>query len=145
MRVRSSHHSLEGWSNIDNGLVIDTSDLKSVHIDTPSRIATVRAGLNQLEAVTTLAKQDLAVTTGTEGSVGLSGATLGGGFGFLTCWLGMACDNLVGVEVVAPSGTECTKVIKADPRNNSDLLWALRGAGNGNFGIVMSSPTKWLR
>jgi FAD/FMN-containing dehydrogenase len=137
-RVRSGRHSLEGWSNVDNGIVIDISELKSVHIDTAARTATVGAGLNQLEAVTALAKQDLAVTTGTEGSVGLSGATLGGGFGFLTRWLGMACDSLVEAEIVVASGTGCAEVIKASSRNNSDLLWALRGAGNGNFGIVTS-------
>ncbi|MFF4560710.1 FAD-binding oxidoreductase [Streptomyces sp. NPDC001435] len=142
LRVRSGRHSLEGWSNVDNGLVIDISELKSVHIDTASRIARVGSGLNQLEAVTTLAQQDLAVTTGTEGSVGLAGATLGGGFGFLTRWLGLACDSLVGAEIVVPSGSECAKVINADLKNNSDLLWALRGAGNGNFGIVTSLTYK---
>lgn len=66
LRVRSGGHSLEGWSNVDNGIVIDVSELKSAHIDTAARIATVGAGLNQLEAVTTLAKKNLAVTTGTE-------------------------------------------------------------------------------
>lgn len=142
LRVRSGGHHLEGWSNVDNGIVIDVSELKSVHIDTDSRIATVGAGLNQLEAVTTLAKQDLAVTTGTEGSVGLSGATLGGGFGFLTRYLGMACDSLVGAEIVVPSGVDCAKAIKVDRKNDSDLLWALRGAGNGNFGIVTSLTYK---
>ncbi|GAA1923181.1 FAD-binding oxidoreductase [Streptantibioticus ferralitis] len=142
LRVRSGRHALEGWSNVDNGLVIDISELKSVDIDTASHIATVGSGLNQLEAVTTLAKQDLAVTTGTEGSVGLAGATLGGGFGFLTRWLGMACDRLVGAEIVVPSGSDCAKVIRADLKDNSDLLWALRGAGNGNFGIVTSLTYK---
>ncbi|MFD4229620.1 FAD-binding oxidoreductase [Streptomyces sp. NPDC058545] len=142
VRVRSGRHALEGWSSVDNGLVIDISELKSVHIDADSRIAKVGSGLNQLEAVTALAKQNFAVTTGTEGSVGLSGATLGGGFGFLTRWLGMACDSLVGAEIVVPSGTECAKVIQADLRHNSDLLWALRGAGNGNFGIVTSLTYK---
>lgn len=138
LRVRSGRHSLEGWSNVDNGLVIDISELKSVQIDAAARIAKVGAGLSQLEAVTTLAKQDFAVTTGTEGSVGLSGATLGGGFGFLTRWLGMACDSLVEAEVVVPAGTGCAKVITASLTENADLLWALRGAGNGNFGIVTS-------
>lgn len=138
LRVRSGRHGLEGWSSVDNGIVIDVSELKSVHIGSGSRTVTVGAGLSQLEAVTTLAKQDLAVTTGTEGTVGLSGATLGGGFGFLTRWLGMACDSLVGAEVVVASGTECAEVIKADLSNNPDLLWALRGAGNGNFGVVTS-------
>ncbi|MFI5629505.1 FAD-binding oxidoreductase [Streptomyces sp. NPDC051664] len=142
LRVRSGGHSLEGWSNVDNGIVIDVSELKSAHIDTASRIATVGAGLNQLEAVTALAEKDLAVTTGTEGSVGLSGATLGGGFGFLTRYLGMACDSLMAAEIVVASGADCAKVIRADSKNNSDLLWALRGAGNGNFGIVTSLTYK---
>ncbi|MEV0806331.1 FAD-binding oxidoreductase [Micromonospora sp. NPDC050200] len=142
LRVRSGRHSLEGWSNVDNGIVIDVSELKSAQIDTATRTATVGAGLNQLEAVTTLGKQDLAVTTGTEGSVGLSGATLGGGFGFLTRYLGMACDNLIGAEIVVASGADGAKAIEVDLKNRSDLLWALRGAGNGNFGIVTSLTYK---
>ncbi|MEU1406908.1 FAD-binding oxidoreductase [Streptomyces sp. NPDC005728] len=142
LRVRSGGHSLEGWSNVDNGIVIDVSELKSAHLDTTARTATVGAGLSQLEAVTTLAKKNLAVTTGTEGSVGLSGATLGGGFGFLTRYLGMACDSLIGAEIVVAEGASCAKVINADLENHSDLLWALRGAGNGNFGIVTSLTYK---
>ncbi|MER7678767.1 FAD-binding oxidoreductase [Streptomyces sp. NPDC096934] len=138
LRIRSGRHSLEGWSNVDSGLVIDISELKSVHLDSAARVATVGAGLNQLEAVTTLARRNFAVTTGTEGTVGLAGATLGGGFGFLTRWLGMACDSLIGAEIVVAEGGECAKVIKVDLAHDSDLLWALRGAGNGNFGIVTS-------
>ncbi|MDG4790027.1 FAD-binding oxidoreductase [Micromonospora sp. WMMD1102] len=138
LRVRSGRHSLEGWSNVDNGIVIDVSELKSTDIDAATLTAKVGAGLNQLEAVTALGEQDLAVTTGTEGSVGLSGATLGGGFGFLTRYLGMACDNLVGAEIVLASGADGAKAVEVDLRHRSDLLWALRGAGNGNFGIVTS-------
>ncbi|MET8251287.1 FAD-binding oxidoreductase [Micromonospora sp. NPDC005197] len=138
LRVRSGRHSLEGWSNVDNGIVIDVSELKSTHIDYASRIARVGAGLNQLEAVTALGEHDLAVTTGTEGSVGLSGATLGGGLGFLTRYLGMACDSLIGAEIVVAWGTNGAKAIEVDLHNHEDLLWALRGAGNGNFGIVTS-------
>ncbi|MFD8718173.1 FAD-binding oxidoreductase [Streptomyces sp. NPDC059629] len=142
LRIRSGRHSLEGWSNVDAGLVIDISELKSVRIDAGARIATVGAGLNQLEAVTTLAKQNFAVTTGTEGSVGLSGATLGGGFGFLTRWLGMACDSLIGAEIVVAEDGECARVLNVDLNHDADLLWALRGAGNGNFGIVTSLTYK---
>ncbi|MET7707542.1 FAD-binding oxidoreductase [Micromonospora sp. NPDC005413] len=138
LRVRSGRHSLEGWSNVDNGIVIDVSELKETHIDAASRTARVGAGLNQLEAVTALGEYDLAATTGTEGTVGLSGATLGGGFGFLTRYLGMACDNLVGAEIVVASGADGAEVLEVDPWKHPDLLWALRGAGNGNFGIVTS-------
>jgi hypothetical protein len=142
LRVRSGRHSLEGWSNVDNGIVIDVSELKSAKIDTASRTATVGAGLSQLEAVTLLGQKGLAVTTGTEGTVGLSGATLGGGFGFLTRYLGMACDSLVGAEIVVASGASGAKAIRVDEYKNPDLLWALRGAGNGNFGIVTSLTYK---
>src|SRR5690606_22620253 len=47
LRVRSGRHALEGWSNVDNGLVIDVSELKSVRIDPDARTATVGAGITQ--------------------------------------------------------------------------------------------------
>ena len=138
VRVRSGRHCLEGWSAIDDGLVIDVSRMKSADIDAASQTATVGAGLNQLEAVTALGKAGFAAPTGTEGTVGLVGATLGGGFGLLTRNFGMASDNLVAAEIVVASADGGATAIIADEENNSDLLWALRGAGNGNFGIVTS-------
>ena len=138
VRIRSGGHCLEGWSVVDDGLVIDVSRLKSAAIDEASMTATVGAGLNQLEAVTALGRTGCAAPTGTEGTVGLVGATLGGGFGLLTRKFGMASDNLLAAEVViAPAGGGATTII-ADEENNADLLWALRGAGNGNFGVVTS-------
>jgi FAD/FMN-containing dehydrogenase len=142
VRVRSGGHCLEGWSNVDDGIVIDVSEMKSATIDVPSGTATVGAGLNQLEAVTELGKAGVAAPTGTEGTVGLVGATLGGGFGLLTRIFGMASDNLMAAEVVVASNADGAEAIIADEQNNSDLLWALRGAGNGNFGIVTSLTYK---
>jgi FAD/FMN-containing dehydrogenase len=142
LRVRSGRHCLEGWSNVDHGIVIDVSEMKSATIDMASSTATVGAGLNQMEAVTELGKAGCAAPTGTEGSVGLVGATLGGGFGLLTRNFGMASDNLIAAEVVVASNGDGAKAIVADEKNNSDLLWALRGAGNGNFGIVTSLTYK---
>lgn len=138
VRVRSGRHCLEGWSNVDNGIVIDVSEMKSASIDLVSNTATVGAGLNQLEAVTELGRAGVAAPTGTEGTVGLVGATLGGGFGLLTRGFGMACDNLLAAEVVIASNGGGAAAITVDETENADLLWALRGAGNGNFGIVTS-------
>ncbi len=101
--MRSGGHCLEGWSTVDDGIVIDVSDMKSATIDAASSTATVGAGLNQLEAVTALGKAGFAAPTGTEGTVGLVGATLGGGFGLLTRHFGMASDNLLAAEVVVAS------------------------------------------
>jgi FAD/FMN-containing dehydrogenase len=142
LRVRSGGHCLEGWSTVDDGIVIDVSEMKSATIDMASSTATVGAGLNQLEAVTELGKAGVAAPTGTEGTVGLVGATLGGGFGLLTRNFGMASDKLIAAEVVVASDADGAKAITVDEENNSDLLWALRGAGNGNFGIVTSLTYK---
>ena len=142
LRARSGRHSLEGWSCVADGIVIDVSDLKSATIDSASNTAAVGAGLNQLEAVTELGKAGVAAPTGTEGTVGLVGATLGGGFGLLTRGFGMASDSLLAAEVVVASGSDGAEAIIVDEQNNSDLLWALRGAGNGTFGIVTSMTYK---
>jgi FAD/FMN-containing dehydrogenase len=93
LRVRSGRHCLEGWSNVTGGIVIDVSEMKSAQLDPVSQTVTVAAGLTQGEAVKTLGAQGFAVATGGEATVGLAGATLGGGLGFLTRNFGMACDK----------------------------------------------------
>ena len=54
LRVRSGGHSLEGWSTLDDGLVIDVSELTSVSIDTDNRTATLGSGLTQGQVVAAL-------------------------------------------------------------------------------------------
>jgi FAD/FMN-containing dehydrogenase len=132
LRVRSGRHHLQGWSNVTGGLVVDVSEFKDVALDADARTVRVGAGLTQGETVAALGAAGFAVPTGAEATVGLVGATLGGGFGLLTRAYGMACDNLLGAEVVVASG----EVLEVDADHHPDLLWALRGAGNGNFGVV---------
>ena len=144
-RVRSGRHQLQGWNAVDNGLVIDVSQLKSTQIDAASLTAKVGAGLTQLEAVTALAPQGLVIPTGDLASVGVIGATLGGGLGLFTRALGMASDFVTAAEIVVASPDSGAKAITADANQNSDLLWALRGAGNGNFGVVTSLTYKVTR
>ena len=138
VRVRSGGHCLEGWNSVDDGIVIDVSEMKSAAVDEAAGTATVGAGLNQLEAVTALGAAGVATATGTEGTAGLVGATLGGGFGLLTRAFGMASDNLLAAEVVVASGVDGAEAITVSEDDHADLLWALRGAGNGNFGVVTS-------
>ena len=138
LRARSGRHSLDGWSSLDGGLVVDVSRMKSVTIDEATRTATVGTGLMQKEAVPALGQRGFVMPTGSEGGVGLGGVVLGGGFGLLTRNLGLASDNLLAAEVVVPDGARSAKIVRATEHDNSDLLWACRGGGGGNFGIATS-------
>jgi FAD/FMN-containing dehydrogenase len=135
-RVRSGRHALEGWSSIDGGIVIDVSALKNVRIDRAAKTATVGTGLNQGELVQALADTGLAFPTGDEATVGLGGVMLGGGIGVLCRQMGVACDNLLAADLVVPASGGGAQLVHADIDQNSDLLWACRGGGGGNFGIA---------
>lgn len=65
-------------------------------------------------------------------STGVGGLALGGGFGVLTGDHGCVVDNLLEAEVVLASG----EIVKASHDENSDLFWAIRGAGH-MFGVVI--------
>src|SRR6202047_4535293 len=142
LRARSGRHSLDGWSSVDGGLVIDVSQMKSVTIDETVRTATVGTGLTQKETVPALGQRGFVIPTGSEGGVGLGGVVLGGGFGLLTRSLGLASDNLLAAEVVVADGSHSAKVVEATEHSNADLLWACRGGGGGNFGIATSYTLK---
>jgi FAD/FMN-containing dehydrogenase len=64
--------------------------------------------------------------------VGITGVTLGGGFGLAGRAFGLSADNLIGVDIVTADG----RLRHVDQHRDPDLLWALRGGGGGNFGVV---------
>jgi FAD/FMN-containing dehydrogenase len=142
VRARSGRHSLDGWSSLDGGVVIDVSRMKSVEFDETARTVKVGTGLVQREAVAALGERGFVMSTGSEGGVGLGGVILGGGFGLLTRLFGMACDALLAAEIVVADGAQSAKLIEVNEHTNSDLLWACRGGGGGNFGIATSYTLK---
>jgi FAD/FMN-containing dehydrogenase len=142
-RARSGRHALEGWSSVDGGVVIDVSDMNRIHVDESAGVATVQTGATQGAVVEALGKRGYTIPSGGEVTPGIGGVTLGGGIGWLSRSMGLACDNLVGLEMVVPFGNQGAQVIQADEHNNADLLWASRGGGGGNFGIATSYTFKF--
>lgn len=134
LRVRSGRHCYEDFTLADGGIVIDVSPMNGVRFDPVNRTAAVQAGVRLLPLYEALWRHGVTIPGGTCPTVGIAGLTLGGGYGFLSRLLGLACDQLLEVETVLASG----QVIRANDREHADLLWASRGGGGGNFGIATS-------
>ncbi|MFI1973287.1 FAD-binding oxidoreductase [Streptomyces cinnamoneus] len=129
--IRNGGHSYAGWSSGDDRLVIDVSRLKSIRTPSAST-AVVGAGAKLIDVYTGLAAHGVTIPAGSCPTVGVSGLTLGGGHGVLSRAYGLTCDNLTGATLVTADG----KTVDCDATRDADLFWALRGAGNGNFGVV---------
>lgn len=129
--VRGGGHSFAGKAVCDGGVVIDGRLMKQVEIDRARRVARADAGCTLADFDTATQALGMATTMGTAPPTGISGLTLGGGIGWLMGRFGLACDNLIGAEVVTAGG----RVVRASAEENPDLLWGLRGGG-GNFGVV---------
>ena len=130
--VRSGNHSNMGWGTVENGMVIDLSQMKRVTIDKDKKTAIVAPGATAAEILAATAVYGLAPVLGECGSVG-SGLVLGGGLGWLAGKYGATCDNLLHARIV----TADLQALHLDTKVNPDLFWAIRGGG-GNFGIATS-------
>src|SRR5215831_3120958 len=133
LAVRGGGHSFPGYSTCDGGLVIDLSPMRAVVVHADTRTARVGGGAWGAHVDAAAQKQALATTLGQISNTGVAGLTLGGGFGWLSRRFGLACDNLVSMELVTADG----KVRHVSEHNEPDLFWAVRGGG-GNFGVATS-------
>lgn len=127
--VRSGGHSAAGYST-SPGLVIDVSRLNGVR--TSGSTVHLGPGTQGVDAVTALAPLGLQVAGGTCPTVAMGGWVQGGGLGYAARKYGMGADRLISARVALADGT----VVRASAKEHTDLYWALRGAGGGNFGIV---------
>jgi FAD/FMN-containing dehydrogenase len=134
IRIRSGGHNYEGYSTGDGALVIDTRRLKGIRIDTCNDLVRVGGGVTNRELYDFLGARGYPFPGGTCPTVGLSGLSLGGGWGLSCRRYGLACDSLTGLELVDAEG----RLLVANEACNPDLFWACRGAGGGNFGVVTS-------
>ena len=131
LSVRGGGHSVAGTAVCDGGIMVDLSPMKGLRVDPVRSVAEAQPGLTLGEFDAGTQAFGLATTTGVVSMTGIAGLTLGGGIGWLNGRYGLACDNLVGADVVTADG----QLLTAGPAENDDLFWALRGGG-GNFGVV---------
>ena len=131
--ARSGGHSYGAYSNSD-GLVIDVTRMASIAVDTSANTATVGAGAKLIDVYNVLGAQNRLLPGGSCPTVGIAGLAMGGGIGVFARKYGMTSDNITGVNIVTADST----LVRADASAHADLLWACRGGGGGNFGVVTS-------
>ncbi len=131
--ARAGGHSYGGYS-VTPGLIIDVSRLNGVEVDEANATVRVSPGARNTNVYNGLQPHSVAISAGRCPTVGISGLTLGGGFGFSSRKLGLTSDSLLETEIVTASGD----VLACSPDSHPSLFWACRGGGGGNFGINTS-------
>jgi FAD/FMN-containing dehydrogenase len=128
---RGGGHCFAGRSSTD-GTVLDLSELDGVAV--AGGRATIGAGARLAGVYAALHRHGRTLPAGCGPTVGIAGLTLGGGIGLLGRTYGLTCDRLAGARVVLAGG----RVVDCDAGREPDLFWALRGAGGGQFGVVVA-------
>ncbi len=135
--VRGGGHHVAGFAVQDDALMIDLSLMKGIHVDPKGRTVRAQAGVILAELDRETQAFGLATPMGAVSDTGIAGLTLGGGMGWLRRKYGLACDNLIGADIVTADG----EFLHLSAEENRDLFWGIRGGG-GNFGIVTSFEYK---
>lgn len=130
--VRGGGHSWVGFPLRDGGLLIDLGRLRQVSVDREARRAAVQPAVTGRELNRQLAPHGLAFPIGHCPTVPLSGFLLSGGLGWNSNGWGPACFSVEAANVVLADGN----LVLANQEQHADLLWAIRGAGPGFFGVV---------
>lgn len=133
--IRSGGHCFEPGS-LSSDYIIDLQSFDSIEICKDE--VYIGAGARLGPVIRKLGKYDLALPTGTCQSVGIAGLTLGGGIGFLARTFGLTCDALKSITFLKAN----SEIIEVNNNQNPDLFWALRGAGNGSYGIAIGFTFK---
>ncbi|KAJ5293564.1 hypothetical protein PENANT_c054G10801 [Penicillium antarcticum] len=130
--TRSGGYSTTGASTIRGGIVLDLCNLRKVHVDPVAEVLTAQGGALWEDIDVAAAQYRLAVVGSTLNHIGVAGATLGGGYGWLTGQFGLAVDNLLWARMILADGS----VITTSEEQHPDLFWAIRGAGQ-SFGVAI--------
>ncbi|KAI0202890.1 hypothetical protein F4808DRAFT_458596 [Astrocystis sublimbata] len=121
-------------AHVKGGVAIDLSQLNSISINKHASTLTIGGGVHFGEVFDPVYKAGFQVPTGTASCPGMTGVTIGGGIGHLNGLNGLVLDSLVSARIVTANGT----LLKVSETSNSDLFWAIRGAGH-NFGVITSA------
>ncbi|WP_299222754.1 FAD-binding oxidoreductase [uncultured Aquimarina sp.] len=133
LRIRSGGHQHEGMCSDNDVFIIDLSKIHTIrYTDKTNDYAWIPPGKKLREVYKELESKNRIIPGGGCGSVNVGGLTQGGGWGLSARKFGLTADNIIEAEIVLANG----KIVKANKDNHSELFWAIRGGGGGNFGVI---------
>ncbi|EXJ74768.1 uncharacterized protein A1O5_01463 [Cladophialophora psammophila CBS 110553] len=139
--IKNGGHSYAGGSTTNVGILMELGLMNEVNLNLKSEMVTVKGGALWFHVYKTLVSKHLdgfVVNGGRCPTVGVSGFMLGGGLSPFTRSFSMGCDTVKEFTIVTAEGDEVTVSERDDPkRDKGKLFWAPRGAGGGNFGVVV--------
>lgn len=136
--IRSTGHSISASHLRDDAVMIDLSQMREVDIDPETQTAWLQPGMRSQEFMELANAKGLAFPTAHTNVVGLGGFLLGGGLGWNLQKWDISCRSVLAAEIVTADG----KLITVSEKEYPDLLWAIRGAGPGFFGIIVRYRVK---
>jgi FAD/FMN-containing dehydrogenase len=131
LSVRGGGHHVTGSAVVDDGIVVDLSNLTDVSVDADERTVRVGAGCRVSDVLAATQEHGLAITCGSAAHNGVAGSTLGGAIGWVRREYGLGIDTLRSAELVTVDG----EVLTASAEQYPDLFWGVRGGG-ANFGVA---------
>lgn len=130
--TKSGGHSWTASFLRDGGILIDLVKMNHVKIDSAARTAEVQPAAHGSDLNDALRPLGLMFPGGHCPTVGLGGFLLQGGFGWNSRNWGLACENIVAIDVVNANG----HLLHANSAQNSEFYWAARGTGPAYFGVI---------
>ncbi|KAE8136608.1 hypothetical protein BDV38DRAFT_271951 [Aspergillus pseudotamarii] len=136
LAIRSGGHDFFGRSVVTDGIVINMLAMDSITISPGRTSARVDGGVIAGALQQFLSAHQLFTPTAQLKTVGYMSWAFGGGYRFYIGTYGFGVDQILGARVVVASG----EIIDTD--DDQELLWALRRAGAGNFGVIVELRVK---
>ncbi|MEM7655630.1 MAG: FAD-binding protein [Bacteroidota bacterium] len=131
--ITSGGHSFSANFLREDCLLIDLKHFNQFSVNAEEKTAEAGPAVSGSDLMKALYKDDLFFPAGHCQGVCLGGYLLQGGYGWNGRKLGIACESVLGMDLVTADG----ELIYADPQTNADIFWAARGSGAGFFGIVV--------
>lgn len=133
VNVCSGGHSWSANHLRNGGVLINMSKFNQFEVNKDAMTATAGPSVGGSDLLIALMKQGLFFPAGHCKGVCIGGYLLQGGFAWNGRKLGMACESVLGLDIVTADG----EYVHASATENPDLYWAARGSGGGFFGVVV--------